>query len=660
MKRLLLLIAVSIVWSGSVLQAQEYEYVPLVREGIEWGYKNGEIYRFIGEEIINGKVYKQLGNSSRDYPDSYKIAGYAREENKVVYRLYSKDAEEVPIYDFNVKQVGDIMQAWHTEPGYFGMKVESLDSILVNGKYRKMIKLENQRGECIEGIGSTETGYNILYPFYQITSEFDEKTKNKLEYVKNTATGKNEWQRPNDNLDDKYEYVPLVREGVEWGYTGDLGDYRCQIKGDTIIDGTTYKKFYRYTTCGLQKNTPCYVVVRENDKKVYYREITGDNREERLIYDFSLEKGDMSILYSRSALDYMQIDVRYVDTIQVGSTYRKRLEYLIHDVIEGIGGLKNDWLVAAFTIAPCVPDCNVWIYLSYVKNLVTGEYEYGNKGACGDTYAYDPYVKDCNFGFYHHDPEDRYIWDIDVFAHYYITGKKAVNGKIYKQFVESKSCDYASGTEIALIREEDKKVYLLDGEKEWLWYDFTLEKGDTITIESASPLNPSGEKLKIPVVNTDTFEIGGKLRKRIYLRGYDTWIEGLGTENRLPLHSFEPSCGMDCGDKLYYQRIGDKISYLDNYFIHDLLEPCTSSVLDTQIEALRIARTPDALIVTLPGTGYRLAELTEMTGRLAWCAYLDSEAEGVTIPTAPLSPGAYIVTLSNDRGERIVQKVMIQ
>ena len=122
MKRLLLLIAVSIVWSGSVLQAQEYEYVPLVREGIEWGYKNGEIYRFIGEEIINGKVYKQLGNSSRDYPDSYKIAGYAREENKVVYRLYSKDAEEVPIYDFNVKQVGDIMQAWHTEPGYFGMK----------------------------------------------------------------------------------------------------------------------------------------------------------------------------------------------------------------------------------------------------------------------------------------------------------------------------------------------------------------------------------------------------------------------------------------------------------------------------------------------------------------------------------------------------------
>ena len=49
-----------------------------------------------------------------------------------------------------------------------------------------------------------------------------------------------------------------------------------------------------------------------------------------------------------------------------------------------------------------------------------------------------------------------------------------------------------------------------------------------------------------------------------------------------------------------------------------------------------------------------------MTGRLAWCAYLDGEAGEITIPTATLSPGAYIVTLSNDRGERIVQKVMIK
>ena len=159
----------------------------------------------------------------------------------------------------------------------------------------------------------------------------------------------------------------------------------------------------------------------------------------------------------------MQIDVRYVDTIQVGSTYRKKLEYPFHDVIEGIGGLKNDWLVAAFDIAPCVPDCNVWIYLSYVKNLVTGEYEYGNKGACGDTYAYDPYVKDCDFGYY------NYNWgSVSGFTHYRIQGETNMNGKTYKGLYSLTGDSSASSeqTLIAFVREENKKVYFMDGEKE--------------------------------------------------------------------------------------------------------------------------------------------------------------------------------------------------
>ena len=68
---------------------------------------------------------------------------------------------------------------------------------------------------------------------------------------------------------------------------------------------------------------------------------------------------------------------------------------------------------------------------------------------------------------------------------------------------------------------------------------------------------------------------------------------------------------------------------------HDFTpDPCVSGIVENKSSSLRIAHTSDALIVTLPGTGYRLAELTEMTGRLAWCAYLDGEAGEVTIPTA--------------------------
>ena len=50
----------------------------------------------------------------------------------------------------------------------------------------------------------------------------------------------------------------------------------------------------------------------------------------------------------------------------------------------------------------------------------------------------------------------------------------------------------------------------MDGEKEWPWYDFTLEKGDTWTIEAESPLSRHGEKIEVVVSNVDTITIGGK------------------------------------------------------------------------------------------------------------------------------------------------------
>lgn len=57
------------------------------------------------------------------------------------------------------------------------------------------------------------------------------------------------------------------------------------------------------------------------------------------------------------------------------------------------------------------------------------------------------------------------------------------------------------------------------------------------------------------------------------------------------------------------------------------------------------------------GDGYRLAELIDTTGRLVWCEYLDGEPGEVIIPTTGLASGIYVVTLTDNRGGRIVQKV---
>lgn len=110
---------------------------------------------------------------------------------------------------------------------------------------------------------------------------------------------------------------------------------------------------------------------------------------------------------------------------------------------------------------------------------------------------------------------------------------------------------------------------------------------------------------------------------------------------------------------LYYLRENGEYIYLQDNHNGTPLDDgnCILAVGETRVAALRIARTPDALVVTLPGDGYRLAELIDTTGRLVWCEYLDGEPGEVIIPTTGLASGIYVVTLTDNRGGRIVQKV---
>lgn len=71
----------------------------------------------------------------------------------------------------------------------------------------------------------------------------------------------------------EYEYVPLVREGTEWGYSQQLigkSYYRNLIAGDTIVNGTAYKKFYTFQDC-VATDDENLAFVREADKRVARR-----------------------------------------------------------------------------------------------------------------------------------------------------------------------------------------------------------------------------------------------------------------------------------------------------------------------------------------------------------------------------------------------------
>lgn len=115
-----------------------------------------------------------------------------------------------------------------------------------------------------------------------------------------------------------HDYLPIVREGVEWGYVTEYHKpkevlsrscHRLQFLGDSVVNNVTYKKLYFYKTNKIEaKPENLYALMREDDGKVYL--YMGENNEwytkanllwvfyglqnqEFMLYDFKAAKGDV-------------------------------------------------------------------------------------------------------------------------------------------------------------------------------------------------------------------------------------------------------------------------------------------------------------------------------------------------------------------------------
>lgn len=282
--------------------AQEYEYVPFVREGVKWVYRiyndggfyptdpsvpEGRTYmklEFKGDTTINGKIYKAMhkyhGDTINREHDTIPI--YMREENKVVYgivpdgrcyadcpigiwedhALFEKmfSGEEFILYDFN-----DPITFCKTR-----LKTDSLlyTDVISIGKNKAKRYVFNYIGDfsIVEGIGYS--GYSSYTLFLWWTPEITMKMKlpNResyqeaifsLSYVVEDGeiiyTPSGNQPTPDPEPSD-YEYVPLVREGVKWVYyyENDFGPsvldmpegtqyYSFEMKGDVLIGDKHYK-----------------------------------------------------------------------------------------------------------------------------------------------------------------------------------------------------------------------------------------------------------------------------------------------------------------------------------------------------------------------------------------------------------------------------------
>jgi hypothetical protein len=135
-----------------------------------------------GDTTIGGITYCKLNRSSYYISSAYysgvhyyssiyegtSYAGSFRNDsiNRRVYFMPVDSSNEKLLYDFSL-QVGDTVGDWWNSdynPMMYTIIIEAEDSVLINGAYRRRLKLTetaNDPGYLIEGIGST---YGLLNP----------------------------------------------------------------------------------------------------------------------------------------------------------------------------------------------------------------------------------------------------------------------------------------------------------------------------------------------------------------------------------------------------------------------------------------------------------------------------------------------------------------
>ena len=191
---------------------------------------------------------------------------------------------------------------------------------------------------------------------------------------------------------EDYEYVPLVREGIEWTYlasdyesegTDEPYYFHMQMYGDTVVDGVTYKKCYMYRDSEFDPNkAELRGLLREDGKKVTSILLLKDGplyEKPVLNYDFNAGIGETFSTYSRTE----EMPVMDIDYVMINGKQRKRI---VSDnlqspypsvAVEGfgfLGEIMGDLVYVQPSIMPCLGCYRAW--LMYVKNLSDGTYEY--------------------------------------------------------------------------------------------------------------------------------------------------------------------------------------------------------------------------------------------------------------------------------------------
>ena len=625
----------------------DYEYTPLVREGVVWEYfHNGwtpdqgyysSIY-ISGEEDINNTIYHKC-YIVNPYSKNECIA-YLREEDKKVYLLsldqnvafqYNTNGQEMLIYDFNLNE-GDSYSV-EIEGDVYDFIVAKVDYEEVDGKLRKTFEIfdkeTNSHYAITEGIGVVGVhGGFFCFPYAPM------------------VTGKG---NPIYIRQDIYEYTPLVREGAEWGYfIGDTAEevdfYRLRLSGEEEINGNIYKKCWCYTDCEFSESTAVLCgYLREENKRVYV--LYQNAGSEYLLYDFNLQEGDQYGQHPWFNGD-VTLPIESVDYVLTTEGLRKR--YFVGSnvcYIEGIGIVGTH---LGDMLRPNDYPYEENATFNYEKNQGNNvvyqqtDNEIGFTDPCinyGASYEYTPLVR------------EGVVWHYSYYGELYkfsFLGEEEIDGKIYRKcykFDEKSDITESNGTLIAYLREENRQVYsIFDDSEETMIYDFNLKVGDIY--------NSLYNQFAITAI--DYVSINNCLTKRFKLERENEWIvEGVGVVSELGHYFFCPfyptpsGIGMSLPPVLYKQTTIDG-QVLVSYTWDSIEKVTQNELLISQAENVVIINgaTGKVNVAIYTFDGMKSAEA--------------SGSESVSLSTAELPIGIYVVKATDSTGNKLIQKIVIK
>lgn len=340
------------------------------------------IYGYLGDTLIDNQIWNKIYSAdNQEMTENREFLGCIRQINPLVLFL-NLDSDMDTIYRFDLSLNDTII--YHMAEVDLMMIVNFIDSVMVNGVYKKRFHFENEtpyppmilNQVWIEDIGSI---HGPLFP--SNPRVFDTEMPDLLFLTCCHMGEQLIWDNPNYDeciVNISLAEHPFITENKQWNVVifafGAFGvTYLTEIfhlQSAVFINGELYREI-GYSTDSLANST-LQGYVREWSDQVY---IKFPDSPEALLYDFSLNAGDTAQVASiPSNGEIFEVIIESVDTIEYEGMNRRRLKLQTNNMeeywIAGIGSTCGPLytLVHEFWICPewslvCAHENDTLIYI---------------------------------------------------------------------------------------------------------------------------------------------------------------------------------------------------------------------------------------------------------------------------------------------------------